>query len=67
MLDEKYNPEHCEGCTEDCGLCMDTYKTEGGIKHTDTHGGLWYFDPEGFCVMRYAQRKCREELRKYIA
>lgn len=38
---------------------MDAFKTEGGLKAGES--GVFYtrldYDPDGFCVMRYAQRK----------
>ena len=64
MLDEHYDPNHCDGCTEECGLCMDAFKTEGGLKPAEA--GVFCtrldYDPDGYCVMRYAQRKCLTEL-----
>lgn len=62
ILDKEFNPNHCEGCTGNCGDCQDAYKTKGGIKHTDTLGGLWVFDPKGYCVRRYAQKRAMEHL-----
>ena len=64
MTDEQYNPEHCDGCNADCGLCNDAYKTEGGIKPVKVgrHITRWDYDSEGYCIMRYAQRKCLNDL-----
>lgn len=63
LLDEKYNPEHCKYCTENCGDCMDAYKIKGGLR-TDGFFRPKY-DPFGYIVMRYAQKKCLKELLKF--
>lgn len=66
ILDEEFDPNHCEGCTENCGNCHDAYKTKGGVKHTEPHGGIWEFDPKGYCVMRYAQKRALEKLMSLV-
>ena len=68
MLDEHYNPNHCEDCKELCSICMDAYKTEGGLKpvKVGTFCTRLDYDPKGYCVMRYAQRNMMRLLLKMM-
>ncbi len=67
MLDEKYDPEHCDNCKSQnsgCGVCQDSFKKAGGVK-AKREGGLFsrsVYDPKGFTVWRYAQHNAMTKL-----
>lgn len=66
MIHEEYNSEHCGGCHLECGSCDDAFKIPGGWKNG--HDGFlacWVSDPDGFTIMRYAQRNAINALTKF--
>ena len=63
MIHEEFNPNHCSSCiNKQCDVCMDAYKTKGGLKKNGNGWTLFSFDPDGYMLMRYAQRKALDFL-----
>lgn len=61
MLDEQYNPEHCNECDkESCLCCGDSFKA-GEIVEFKTFLGPYYPTGERY-IVQYAQQRARNQL-----
>lgn len=74
MIDEEFNPNHCGLCMRlqqeqfPCGSCEDAYKIKGGTKLVDptVFVSRLKYDPDGYTVMRYAQKRVLEFLKRLL-
>ena len=60
MIDNKYNPQHCDGCHQKCGPYQDAFKGDRIFKSKTLFGPR--VDTGKRFVIRYAQHNLMAEL-----